>query len=724
VYAKSQTGVFADVASVGQSQAYAVPHAAVDDPGVRLTSATFNLLSLLGTHPVLGRDFTRADATGRGKLALISYDTWQTRYQGRDDAVGQRLGRDGSVEIVGVLARGFVAPTMFGSWGSNGLLLDPDLLDHSTPADGIWPVVGRLAPGTSLAAAQAAIDALCVRVTAETGHPGDRPLRVLVETAQAALFHLYRVYLWLVVSAAASVLLVACANLASLLLARGRAREHVAALKTALGASTGRIVTGGLIECALVAGAGAAAAWVALTVTGDVLMSLEPGELRSYAVATTDARVVGLMLAGLAICIVASGAWPAWRASRVDVNAALQLGVRTSRRTRSIGARGLLAFEAALGVVLVSGAVLTGRSLIGVLNRDLGIVPANLYVIRTGRPLQDPAARLAAYGRVLETLRHDPVVVSAGGADVFTVGAYTAMRGFPTAVAPQGPRPETYLYQVTPDYFQTVGLRLVAGRVIAEDDARRGARVAVVSAAAVPLLWPGETPETAVGRVLRIPNEDDRAVVGVVANPRANAMRSPIAAAFVPYGQADPKLADRVTFMDVVVRTRSGASLTLASVRAMVAAALPQATVSMSDAASLLDPAVAQPRLQSYLFGSFALIALVLAAGGLFAVASLDVALRRYEMGVRMALGASADRLQRLVIAASLAPMVAGTAGGLLVAWWAGQFLQSLLVEGQARDPWMLLLSAAILIATGALAAWVPAHRASRVDPTTTLRAQ
>jgi hypothetical protein len=294
------------------------------------------------------------------------------------------------------------------------------------------------------------------------------------------------------------------------------------------------------------------------------------------------------------------------------------------------------------------------------------------------------------------------------------------MRGFP---APNR-IPEGGLYQVAGRYFETLGTRVLAGRTLADDDEAHNAMVAVVSERGARVLWPGIPLESVIGRTLTVANEPDRTVVGVVADQRATALRDPVAGAFVPYGHPDPKLAERIATMELLVRVQAGRSPDVPALRERLRADFPQVTVSGRPAASLLEPYMQQPKFQAYLFGSFALSGLLLAAIGLYAVASFDVALRKYEMGVRMTLGALPGQLHWEVVKASLAPVAAGVAVGLIATWWASQFLQSLLEGVQARDPILIGAAAATLLGAAALAAWGPARRAARTDPAVVLRAQ
>ena len=718
--AVAATDVFQGVAVTGQASRFTIDPTN-EDATIRLTEATYQLLDVLGVRPVLGRNFVRDDASAKARLAMIRYETWQQRFAARSDIIGRHVGTGSNAyEIIGVLPAGFQAPTMF-LGASDGLRLDPDMLDPGRVQDGVWPAIARLRPGVTIASAQALLNTIASRTSVALGAPADRPIQIRALPIQDAMFYGYRTYLWLVVTAAAIVLLIACANLASLLLVRGRRREQAIALAVALGASRARLVRTALFECLVVASAGGLVAVGILSAFGRSVTALVPDAPRQYTAPVADVHVLSAAAIAVIVSTLLAGVLPVLRAARVDLQATLQLGTRSGRRTNVAGSWGLLVIESAFGILLVAGAILTGRSLIGLLDRELGFDPAGLAIVNASIPFSEPAAtRAAFYAYARTAIEEQPEVASAAGVDIFTIGGTAGMRAFPS---PQRVL-DGALYQITGRYFDTIGAHVLAGRAITDDDGAARAPVAVISERGARLLWPDESPVVALGRTVRVPNEIDRTIVGVVADQRATSASAPGAALFVPFGQADPKMADRVMQMEFVVRQRAGMALSAGPLRARLRAEYPSATVTIAEAETQLEPALQQPRLQAWLFGSFALIALALAGVGLFAVASLDVTERRYEMGVRLALGASPGRLHWRVVAGAIAPVTAGVGIGLLAAWWASSFLQAFLVDVHAHNPVLLALAAATLVLTAMGAAWLPARRAARTDPAVVLRAQ
>lgn len=720
--ARARGDLFADVAHAGLANSYPIAPPP-DDRQIRLTSATYNALRVLGLRPVIGRDFSKDDAIARAAVALMRYETWQQQFGG-GEILGRTLGRQSPIEIVGILPAGFIVPTV--NWGqrTDGLVLDPDLVDTPGSSRGAVPAsFARLATGATIERAQAAVEVLAAQVESNRGaaRTGEQGVHAIVGSLQALMFSNTRTYLWLLVGATVSVLLIACANLSSLFLARGRSREPDLALLTALGASRARLASHALIESLLIATAGGTAAVVVLAWTWRALVSFEPSAYRAYAANIGDGRVIVAAIISAAIFSLVAGLLPAIRATRVDLRSTLQQGARTAKRTRSWASISLLVAETAFGMLLVTGAVLTSRSLVSLLTRDLGFRPDNLFIVEPRVPRTEPtASRLAFYERARAALQHRPGVESVAGVDTASFGGSLPMRTFAST-----PRtPDSGLFQVTGGYFETIGATLLAGRPLTDDDVSALRPVAVVTRRAARVLWPDIPAEAALGRMVSVPNEIDREVVGVVGDPRRNKLTAPIAGVYVPFGQPDPTLLDRLSYTEFVVRMRNGTQPDATSIGAELRADFPGASFLVLPVSAMLDSWLDQPTFQATLFGAFAMTALLLAAVGLYAVASFDVAQRRYEMGVRLVMGASPAQVRRLVFRTSLLPVVTGVVLGLIAAWWAGRFLQSLLDVGQAHDPLMMALAALTLVLTGVVAAWRPARRAASVDPVATLRAQ
>jgi predicted permease len=701
-----------EFAHLGMTGGYAVSPTG-DEPPLRLVMVSPNLLRVLGVRPVAGRDISEAETQEKQVVALLSYEAWQHRYRGNASVLGKPVGPGArSPTIIGILPRGFLPPAWAiqdASW--EGLTLTSNAT--------IMAPVARLRPGASREAAQAEIGSFIASLGSRLkapNAPADAPLPYIrVDTLGAVLFEQSTDYAWLIAATAAIVLLMACANLAGLLLARGRSREHESAIRTALGASSARIVFTSILETAVVCVAGACLALVVLGLTSRALASVLPPVFGRYMADVSDPRVMGAALLISAIAAVVAGLWPGARLARVQVSAVLQRAGREGRFTRLPGGRSLLAVEAALGVVLVLGAALAVRSFVKLATEDLGYRPENLYRVRISLPRTVvPAENLAQYQTLLQMSADVPGVLAVAGGDSVLANGATAMRRFSKDPTQRGAR-----YEVTAGYFQALGGRVLAGREFSGAEVQSLARVVLLNPAGAALLWPGVRPEDLVGRTVTLKDEEPRLVVGVVPGVFRNRFgEEPEAAVYVPLG-TEPR-----SYGEWIVRMAPHIVPSLPAMRARFAQVAAGQSIQLAAVQDALEPSLRDPRFRAVLFGAFAACALLLASAGLYALAAFEVSLRRYEMGVRLTLGATTREIQRLVVFEALRPVVIGAAIGAVVAVWAGKFLQSFLYKVDAHDPWTMGLVALVLIVTAAAAAWPPARRAARTDPAVVLRAQ
>jgi hypothetical protein len=345
---------------------------------------------------------------------------------------------------------------------------------------------------------------------------------------------------------------------------------------------------------------------------------------------------------------------------------------------------------------------------------DLGFVQKDLYVVNAApaaRPAS-PEAALAWYDEALRTLKAVPGVRLVAGADA-VVTSGVRMRALSSAYPRQGLR-----YQITAGYFETVGTRPLAGRTFTESEVEAVADVAIVNAAAARLIWPNDPAESVVGRVLHLPDDRAREVVGVVPGFKSWNEPADEPALFLPKG-AEPS-----AFDGLVVRMEPGRPLDVRTVQAALAASVGDARLEVRYVPASLEPYLVDPRFRAILLGVLAVTGLVLAAIGLYAVASADVATRRFETGVRLALGATGREVSARVIRDTCRPVLAGVALGLVISFWFGRFVQSFLHQVDARDPWTYAVVALTLVLTAVAAGWLPARRAASTDPATVLRAQ
>jgi predicted permease len=712
----------ADLAYIDFARGYASRSSG--DPSVTLwlSPASFNVLDVLGALPAHGRGFNRSDAESKQPLALITYEAWRTHFGGSRDVLGVDIGTGKAVHrIVGVLPRGFyfrsIGPAM--SAGQfDGLVLAPDLLESAAAHEGTPPAIARLKPGVSLAVAQQQFDAVAAQLDPELRPPNrtEGP-RVLIEPLRAGMFANAYQYLWLLAIGASFVGLLACANLSNLLLARGRSRERELALRASLGASTGRILAAEVAQGLIICGLAAAASLAILYWAAAGLRALVPTAYRQIVIGEVDLRVIGFAALASVVAALLASWWPAWRASRTSLVAVIQRGAGAPSHAWRRPGRAVLIFEAAVGVMLVAGAAVAARSFIGLVRTDVGFVLPGLEIVRVQpagkRGGADGAAQLARYRGILDVLRHQPGVVGAAGVDSMPAGGSAPMRGLQLETA-AGPK-SSGLWQVTEGFFTTMGARLAAGRDITAADIETRQPVAIVSRAAARAFWP-DTPELSViGRELVAVKQPVRRVIGLVDDLRDRPDEPAPPRVFIPV------TAEGFGALELAVRA-TGPPVNAESLRRILAEPFGVTNVTLTPAGSRITGALQAPRVQALMFGSFAVIGLLLATLGLFAVASFDVALRRYEMGIRAALGGSAAQIRSLVIRDALRPVVLGIVLGLAAAYWGAQFMQSLVYGVDARDPWTLALVAITLIVTTIVAAWLPARRAARTDPAGVLR--
>jgi predicted permease len=716
---QQQSATIEAVGVVGFAQRFQLSPDADDEQRVSLIGISPGLLNVLGVQPVLGRDAAPDEVAGKRRLAWISHETWTARFGGSPDVLGRRFwaGKE-EAEVIGVLPRGFMPPgwtQQVPQW--DGLVLDFARMADIAPTGGVSAPVVRLRPGATREAARAEVASLVAALPLPDGYPGRTPARrptIQVDPVRDGLLSMYRSYLWLVVAAAGAVLAVAAANLSTLLLVRGRARAQIGAICAALGASRTRLARVALLESAIVCLAGALVTLITLALVSRSLVAVLPPIFARYSSGVDDLRVLGFSLLVAIASAVLAGLWPAWRASRVDLRALLQSTTR-SGRFKTVGGRSLLAIEAALGTTLVLGGVLCVRSFVGMTREDLGFVPADLYALNI-RPATRPASEQASsawYDDALAALATIPGVRSAGGADVVVGSGSAPMRALSRAYPGPGGR-----YQITSRYFETIGTRLIAGRGFTDVEIRTAANVAMLNDEAARLIWPDDPPAAVAGRMLQWPEDPPRLIVGVVPTIARlhDTLRQP--ALYLPKG-AQPS-----PFTQAVVRMEPGRTLDVRAVRAALSTRVGDARVDVSYLPATLEPSLADPRFRAVLLGTLALTGLILAAVGLYAVASADVTLRRYETGVRLALGATERDVSRHVILDTCRPVFLGVALGLIFSYWSAQFFQTFLRRVDGRDPWTYALVALTLVMTAIAAAWLPARRAASTDPATVLRAQ
>jgi putative ABC transport system permease protein len=687
-------------------------------------AVTPNFFDVLGVRPAIGRSFTAEEDRTGAPVVVISDGLWRRRYRGDRSIVGRTLlMNDNRYEVIGVMPRGFVFRNReMNYWVP--IHFSPEVA--VTRQSHFLNVVARLAPGVSLAAAQDDMRLVANALTREHPDSNTNVGAAVVPVKDDALGNT-RVELLVLMGAAAAVLLIACANLASLLLSRAVGRRGELAVRAALGASRGRLIRQMVIEAAAIACAGGAIG-LGLAPLGTALMAqLTPRGFPPLPSSVLDLRLLAFTLAISTAASLAFGLLPALQASRVSLQDALQQGARSA-----IGGRGRLTRDAlvvaqvAAALVLLAGAGLMLRTLANLRAIDVGFRPAHLMTLRTTLPAdryREAQKRLAFYDRVVAGARALPGVEHAAyisNLPFVTQGdtiAYAIEGGPP----PSPGYPQDALLRVgTTDYLATIGAQLAEGRLIDQHDVDDAPRAIVINETMAKRHWPGET---ALGHRVRFDrNQPWFTVVGVVKDVHERgyelAMKSGVYLSFaqIPNTWARPE--------QLVVRVSGNAEDIAPALRRVIAAADPdQPVAAVRSMDEIIDLDVADRQQQMLLLGAFAGLALLLASIGLYGVLSYLVLQRSRELGLRMALGATSGSVMRIVVARGLSLTAVGLAIGLGLAWALTRTLQNLLYGVSAADPATFGAVVALLGVIALAACYVPARRAARLDPIAVLRA-
>jgi putative ABC transport system permease protein len=714
---KADTEVFENLASV---RGWNISLAGGDMPESLLgEQTTYEYFDVLGVRPELGRGFQDADdVPGAARVVVLSHGVWIRRFGGDPGVVGRAVPINGeSHEIIGVMPAGFrpVLATSAAMWR-------PMRMNRVNPSrnSAINHTVGRLKTGVSLDQARAGLAMLAHDLS--QAHPDSDANGINPVPLQAQQTSGMRTPLLLLQAAVGFVLLIACVNVANLLLSRASGRAREIAVRRALGADRARIVRQLLTESVVLAAAGGALG-VLLGVWGvSALRSLAPAGTPRIEEVGVDARV----LAFAAILSLATGVLfglvPAAHAARDRVTGALKQGARGQigdggARVR----RTLIVAELALALVLLAGGGLLLRTFLALERADLGFTPDRLltgFVLPPGASYKTDAARLAFYDAIVSKTATLPGVTQAALSTVIPLNGDSdenlTIEGRP-APARSADALTTWYRVVTANYFSTLQIPLKRGRLFVD---RESAPVVVINETMARRHWPGEDP---IGRRIRLGGDREpwATIVGIVGDVR---MRGPREATqvetYVPYWQA-PEAG-----INVVLKTAGDPQALAEALRRAVKEVDPAIAVAgIATMDTIVADSIGSSRFVATLVGMFAVLALVLAAVGIYGVMSYAVSQRTQEIGVRLALGAAERQIFVLVVGESLRLAAIGLAIGLAGAIAAGRAMHGLLYGVGATDAGTFAATAAILVAVAFGAAWVPARRAMRVEPMSALRA-
>jgi putative ABC transport system permease protein len=713
--------------------------------------ASGSIFDVLGVRPALGRTFTDADderAGGPdGPVAVVGYGFWQRRLGGTPDAIGRHLLLSGvDVTIVGVMPRGFLGPDV----GRSADVIVPVGVVAALPGpdrrlDGrsTWwlEIMGRLKPVQSSEQAAAKLNALRPQIR-EATMPTDWPAKdqasylsdpLKLVSAVNGLSPLRRTYvkpLQIVLGLVAAVLAIACANLASLLLARAAARRHELSVRLALGASRFRLAKQLLAEAAMLAATGAALGLVVAQWGSALLVrQLATGGDRSVTLdLTPDWRVLLFTAAVAVLTALVFGTAPALGVGGVSANDAIKAQTRTVTGDRRFGLRNaLVAVQVALSLALVVGGLLFVRTLTALSSASLGFQPDGLLSIDIDARANQLAvpARLQLFSRLREAVAAVPGVSSAATSVLTPVGSMrwnTIIKATPSTAGLTDRQRLSWVNCVTPGWFHTFGMHVIAGRDIDPHDAAGAEPVMVVNEAFVRRFL--GNPAAAIGREISTslegPDVSGYRIVGVVNDAVYAGLRKGFEpTVFVPLAQLHDVPSDAV----VAVRAAGGDAEHLSrELAAAVARTDGRVSLTVHPLSEQLNAAVRQERLTAMLAGFFGSLALLLAAVGLYGVASHSVARRRAEIGIRTALGADPPGVVRLVLGRLATLLAAGIALGVALSWWTVAFFEQLLFGLRPHDPLTFSTACAALVLAGLVAGWLPAHRAAHIDPVQALR--
>jgi putative ABC transport system permease protein len=688
-----------------------------------------NFFSVFGVRPMLGRAFLSEDClAGARRVAVLSYKLWQRRFGGDSSVLGKTITlNEQPVTVVGVMPAEFAASEPVELW-LNPKRIVPEVApnfsgDHLTMRGMHYlTILGRLRSGVSLAQAQGDLAAIDARLQKE--HPGQAghsaQLVLLEEQTSAGV----RPAILLLMSAVALLLLIACANVANLLLVRAAERTQEMAIRSALGAARWRLIHQMLTE-SLLLGLVAGGIGLVLGHAGvQALVAVSPPDTPRLHEIRVDLYVVCFSLSISLLTGLLFGLAPALFASRLGLNESLKEGARSgsSRPWRSHVRSALIAAELALSLVLLTGAGLLMRSMGKLLEVHPGFNPWNLLTLR----LNFSSSKYSESGRSSHFIRElVPRLERLPGVRAVAISNDLPLEGqdttgYPTITGkPSSQQVESDVlvgqHTINPGYFAAMGVPLLRGREFTDRDRASSPLVAVVNEAMAKRFWPNEDP---IGKSFILFGEAPAEIVGVVGNVRHNGLDAPISLdAYAPFDQV------HWGYVTLVVRPEGNPGALLPQLQREIHqldADLPLAGVRTMDA--VLSATTALRRVTLLLTTAFAAIALALAALGTFGVMSHVVAQREHEIGVRMALGASRREILRLMMGHSLLLLAAGLLPGAAAALALTRLMRSLLFEISPTDPLTFCSVAALLALVGLAACWIPAQRAARVDPLVALR--
>ena len=690
--------------------------------GMRVTEG---FLVMLGAKPELGRDFLpEEDQPGRNNVVILSHGLWQRRFGGDPKIINQTITLSGRIyTVIGVM------PATFSFGGRETALWTPM---GFTPEDAenhgghFLSAIGQLKPGATLEQARSEMSAIAGQLAQE--YPdANAGWNVKLLPLQEFIVRSVETALLVLLGAVAFVLLIACANVANLLLARAAGREKEIAIRTALGAGRARIVRQLLTESALLALAGGVAGLLLAKWGTDLLLKLAPQNLPRMSDVSLDGRALAFTAAVTLLTGLIFGLVPALQASKPNLTETIKdAGGRgaTEGGRRQFVRGSLVVLEMASALLLLVGAGLLIKSFWRLQRIDPGFNPNNALtasVTLPSRKYPEENQQSAFFQQLLEKVRALPGVQAAGASNVVPLGGDYVLgfviEGRPPL--PPGAGQSTNYYAVSADYFKAMGIPLLRGRVFTEQDTRNSTRVAVISESMAKRVFPNEDP---IGKRIHVTNGPTvfREIVGIVGDVKHYGLdQDTTLQTYEPYTQQP------FSSMTLVVRTAGDPTNLTSAIRNQVLSIDKEQPVSgVRTLEQRVSTSIAQQRFSMLLLGVFAAVAMVLAAVGIYGVLSYAAAQRTHEIGIRMALGARAGNVLKMVIGQGMKLALAGVALGSGAALALTQLMKRLLFGVTAADPMTYVVIALSLTLVALFACWIPARRAAKVDPMVALRVE
>ncbi|MGA9769112.1 MAG: ABC transporter permease [Blastocatellia bacterium] len=719
---KEQNQVFEDMAAFND-RSYTLT--GTGEP-VRVMGAvtTANLFSVIGADPAQGRAFSvEEEEPGKGTVVILSHGLWQRRFGGDAGILGQPISLDGTTRtVIGIMPAGFAFPQKETElWVP--LVVSPQRKQARFGFS--LKSVGRLKPGVTVAQAQSDMGAIGDRLDEQYFHSGYSANIVSLHEQETGKV---RPALLVLLGAVAFVLLIACINVANLLLARAAAREREIALRTALGAGRARLIRQLLTESGLLAFVGGMAGLLLAYWGLKALIALSPGNIPRLEQVGIDGRVLGFTFAISLVTGFVFGLVPALQASKPDLNETLKEGGRGSaggtkgRRVRNL----LVIYEIALSLILLIGAGLMIRSFIQLQKFDLGFNPNNLLTMKvqvSGSKYREEKPVADFFQQIIQRMQTVPGVESIGGTSSIFLSDTPSSTGFSIEGRPvftEAESIEVPLDAVTTDYFKVMGIPLMKGRVFDDHDQIGSPLVVIINETFARRFFPDEDP---LGKRFMYGQPDGNnppwmTIVGVVADVRRTGFDKEVRPeTFLPQNQQPDGT------LTIVARTASNPASFANALRSEVwAVDKDQSVFKIETMDETLSEMTSERRFNMLLLGLFAAVALILAAVGIYGVISYSVTQRTHEIGIRMALGASARDVLKLIIGQAMQMAFIGVGLGLVASFFLTRLMSSLLYGVSATDPVTFTVISLLLAGVALGACAVPARRALKVDPMIALR--